>query len=214
MCKAFLPAVSFHREFLNFRFWNIPKQKKKDWKAELCIKQNWFAERFPGSSVTPVSQLGFPAPDETDCLMWRCDTLCSCLWGWTISTLHGVTLYHADFSSQPWALSELFLSTKEVQRCPDVSWCVIFNCQTNLASYLMSPPEGCMLSSAFHIIEKLCNLFFKNIKNKKLSFHKKFSYTFREGLLFLNCIYPTHNITTFKYNAHTKSYWIIISRRR
>lgn len=52
MCKAFLPAVSFHREFLNFRFWSIPKQKKKDWKAELCIKQNWFAECFPGSSVT------------------------------------------------------------------------------------------------------------------------------------------------------------------
>lgn len=39
----------------------------------------------------------------------------------------------------------------------------------------------------------------KNIKHKKLSFHKKFGYTFREGLLFVDCIYPTHNITTFKY---------------
>lgn len=179
-------------------------------KAELCIKQSCFAEYFPGSSVRPLSQVGFPAWDGPCCFGQRCHTLCPCLWGWAISAWHGVTLYHACF---PITMSAFWVPSL-CQRGPDVSSCAVFNCQTN-SSFYWSPSEGCMLSSAFHITEKLCNLFFTNIKNKKLSFQKKFRYTFRKGLVLLNVMYATHNIATFKYTCtHTKPFWIIMSRRR
>lgn len=155
-CKAFLPALSFQREFLKFRFWSILIWKKERLKSRTLHKARLVCWVFSWQNVTPVSWMGFPARDETCCLLQRCSTLCSCLWGQTVPTLHGVMLYHPDFSSQLGALSKLFLSTEEVQRFPDVSWCVVFNCQANLASYLTSPSEGCMLSSALHYV--ICSL--------------------------------------------------------
>lgn len=80
------------------------------------------------------------------------------------------TVSHSNMPVFPITMSACW-ALSLCQRGPDVSSCVNFDCQANPASY-WSPSEGCMLSSAFHITEKLCNLFFKNTKNRKLSFQK------------------------------------------
>lgn len=144
-------------------------KKKKDSKAELCMKQSCFAEYSPGSSVRPLSQLGFPAwfPMEP-AASCRGVAHCAPVSGAEPSQLD--TVSHSNMPVFPITMSTCW-ALSLCQRGPDVSSCVDFDCQTNPASY-WSPSEGCMLSSAFHITEKLCNLFFKNTKNRKLSFQK------------------------------------------
>lgn len=113
-CKAFLPAVSFHRKCLNFRVKSILKWKT--WKTQ---KQSFVPNKAVLLSVllAAVSDLcttALPSLGWDCCLGQRCHPLCPSP-GLAISAWHGVTL-SACFSHN----HESFLSSfslPERSRC-------------------------------------------------------------------------------------------------